>query len=739
MAHKIKRYQLDNPLFHHYSNIDVAARAFAKEIDADEELCIKAARIACDPPTWDSVEGRTEVESRALRDEREQGFFQQPKALKIAIITLCFSAMVQGWIQSVINGANQTLPEYFGWKLDEPGAPGQPGEHRWVNNGPAIWKFAGINAITYLTAGIFGCWVSDPLQSSLLGRRGAIFASACLCVMASIGAASVQKSHWWHLLIWRALLGLGLGAKASVTPIFGAEISPNHLRGTLLMNWQLFDALGIFCGFSANLIFYWTDRLAWRFQIASACIPAGCLIVLIWTIPESPRWLLKKGKGPEAFAALCALRQTPLQAATELFFANAQIQKEIDYMRRRATKGDTNYWSRILQLFLNDRTRRSAVAATVVMFGQQLCGVNVLAFYSTVFIQDINGQSTRNVRALWLSWGLGLANFLFTFPAYWWIDKYGRRFLLLATYPGMIVSLFAACLSFLGDAGSAADDKRIIRVCFFIFLFILFYSLGQGPVAFAYSAEVFPLWNREAGMSLAVFVNLTGAGLLTLFVPRAQVSSKTYTQSGSSQGVQTTDEDGADPAWLSRQATLVGVFVGFCTLSFILVYLFVPETKLATTREDNRRTLNYISLEELNQIFLVRTHECIHYYIGHVAWGTLNNFLYRFGLRKEKVIIEESMHYWVKDGLKRKKQKQAQNETTQAKADSSETETSDEKAEQGGGQAVHVENRSSRGTSPTVEDDDVIQRAPSSTGLPQVSDTGGSLDFKVEDKATSTT
>jgi MFS family permease len=102
-----------------------------------------------------------------------------------------------------------------------------------------------------------------------------------------------------------------------------------------------------------------------------------------------------------------------------------------------------------------------------------------------VFIQNINGQGTRNIQALWLSWGLGLANFLFTFPAYWWIDKYGRRFLLLATYPGMILSLLGACLSFLGgdsDTASGGDETaRIVRVCVFIFLFIFFYSLGQGP------------------------------------------------------------------------------------------------------------------------------------------------------------------------------------------------------------------------------------------------------------------
>jgi MFS family permease len=320
---------------------------------------------------------------------------------------------VQGWIQSVLNGSSQTLPEYFKLKNDIPATEIRPANYEWVSRA-AIYKFGAVNAIVSLTAALFGCWISDPLQSRFLGRRGAIFASGLLCIIASIGAATVSR-HWWHLLIWRGILGLGLGAKASVTPIFAAEISPAHLRGKLVMNWQLMVALGLFCGFSANLIFYWTDELAWRCQIASAAIPAFALVLLIWTIPESPRWLLKQNKGPQAFKAMCRLRHTPLQAATELFFANAQLQEELKYIRRHeadlegATSGahlsmsesdqdagtrdaidlkklgefkwyhnavqESSYWGRIIQLFSNDRTRRAAVAACIVMIGQQLCGV----------------------------------------------------------------------------------------------------------------------------------------------------------------------------------------------------------------------------------------------------------------------------------------------------------------------------------------------------------------------------
>ena len=222
------------------------------------------------------------------------------------------------------------------------------------------------------------------------------------------------------------------------------------------------------------------------------------------------------------------LRPTPLQAAAELFYAHAQVQMEVEYMQNANPLTDsekqtncvqvqhqedvsnlsrfqyyrqevekTHYWTRVLQLFRNGRTRRATVAASVVMLGQQLCGVyafspllkhrlprlthnrNVLQFYSTVFFRDVNQPSPNaaEINALWLSWGLGLANFLFTIPAYWGIDTLGRRFLLLATYPGMIISMFGASMSFLGGT----NDERNIRVGVFMFLFILFYSLGQGP------------------------------------------------------------------------------------------------------------------------------------------------------------------------------------------------------------------------------------------------------------------
>lgn len=168
---------------------------------------------------WQTVRGVTDDEKRALREEKQIGFWRQPKTLRVTIATLCIAAIIQGWNQTGGNGANLTWPQEFGLTDPEIGR---------IAEGSATWIFAGVNAVTFLSASLFGCWISDPLQSMILGRRGAIFVSGCLCLASVIGAACTHS--WQQLLACRAVLGLGMGAKAAVTPIYGAEVSPSHLR-----------------------------------------------------------------------------------------------------------------------------------------------------------------------------------------------------------------------------------------------------------------------------------------------------------------------------------------------------------------------------------------------------------------------------------------------------------------------------------------------------------------------------
>ena len=127
-------------------------------------------------------------------------------------------------------------------------------------------------------------------------------------------------------------------------------------------------------------------------------------------------------------------------------------------------------------------------------------------------------------------------------------------------------------------------------------------------MAFAYSSEIFPLLNREQGMSFAVFVNLFGAGVLTLFVPELTNSLQTFNGNG--------------------QSSLLGIFVGLNVLSFLLIFFFVPETAGATLGKEEG-SLNYISLEELNYIFGVSTVKHINYQLRHMVPWMFNRLIWR--------------------------------------------------------------------------------------------------------------
>ena len=155
-------------------------------------------------------------------------------------------------------------------------------------------------------------------------------------------------------------------------------------------------------------------------------------------------------------------------------------------------------------------------------------------------------------------------------------------------------------------------------------------------------------------------IDLTG--ILTFSVPLAQTVGET-----------------SGPQWLSAQAKLCGGFVGSATCSLILIYFFVPETKVATTWEDEKRTVSYISLEELNQIFQVTIGDCIRYHV-YVTGYYIARTLSQLHLRKEPDPIEHSMHYWAKVERPKAKQAEADNNSSEHTLSSpSDQERSDER------------------------------------------------------------
>ncbi|KAA8903839.1 hypothetical protein FN846DRAFT_953338 [Sphaerosporella brunnea] len=526
--------------------------AFSDENGLEEiqPLLRKGALVAQNPTHFESIEELTEAEKVHLRFEVTHKW-KHPKALYLTIIICSVGAAVQGWDQTGSNGANLSFPQEFGI-----GAGHDPTSPNYDRDN---WIVGLVNAAPYIGSAFIGCWLSDPINF-YLGRRGTIFISGVFCLLTPIGGALAQ--NWHELFATRILMGIGMGLKGACVPIFAAENAPAAIRGALVMTWQMWTAFGIFLGFCANLAVYDVGRIAWRLQIGSAFIPAIPLTLGIFFCPESPRWYIKKRRYLDAYKSLKRLRNSELQAARDLYYIQAQVEIET------AVVGKTNYVTRFIELFTVPRVRRATLAAFTVMIGQQMCGINIIAFYSsTIFVEA--GASQKN--ALLASFGFGLVNFVFAWPAFFTIDTFGRRSLLLFTFPQMAWTLLAAGFCFYIPE---ANKAHLGMIAFFIFLFAAFYSPGEGPVPFTYSAEVFPLSHREVGMGFAVATCLFWAAVLSITFPRLL---QAFTPVGA-----------------------FGFYAGLNVAAFCMIFLFVPETKQRT-------------LEELDYIFAVPLRKFIKY------------------------------------------------------------------------------------------------------------------------------
>lgn len=219
--------------------------------------------------------------------------------------------------------------------------------------------------------GISAGWLSDPLNH-LIGRKGTIFIAAVFSLCAPIGSAFTQ--HWGQLVACRVLLGIGMGLKEVTVPVYSAENAPTSIRGGLCMSWQLWTAFGIFLGTCANLIVANTGDISWRLQLGSAFIPAVPLILGIWWCPESPRWLMTKGRHSQAYASLLRLRNSPVQAARDLYMIHATLQTEKEMLEQSGFSKQNNMFIRFMELFTVPRLRRATQASGIVMIAQQMCG-----------------------------------------------------------------------------------------------------------------------------------------------------------------------------------------------------------------------------------------------------------------------------------------------------------------------------------------------------------------------------
>ncbi|KAJ8126421.1 hypothetical protein O1611_g7218 [Lasiodiplodia mahajangana] len=553
---------LDNPLAG-LSPDELAQRGedFCKQHGLTDEEDLRAFRlgamIAGNMNKFDTIDGLTGREKEVL--DREITHKWKNPSMLYAVITICsLCAAVQGMDETVVNGAQIFYRDQFGI--------GDPNSQR------DSWLVGLVNAAPYIGCAFLGCWLTEPLNNRF-GRRGTVFISCVISAAACFWQAFTNT--WWHMFIARFFLGLGIGPKSATTPMLAAECSPPKLRGALVMQWQMWTAFGILVGYVADLAFYEVpdrsgiDGLNWRLMMGSALIPAVIVVAFVFFTPESPRWYLTKDRYQDAYKSILKLRYEKVQAARDLFYMDALLQVEKEAMAIQQNK--------LKEIFTIRRNRNAAIASEIVMFMQQFCGVNAIAYYSTQIFIDSNFNTKS---ALAASLGFGAVNFLFAIPAFYTIDTFGRRKLLLTTFPLMSLFLFYTGFSFYIPEGTA----RVANVALGIYLFGVVYSPGEGPVPFTYSAEAYPLYIRPFGMSLATATTWLFNAVISITWPAL---------------VQ---------AWTNAGA--FSWYAAWNLVGWVLVLFFLPETKEKT-------------LEELDAVFDVPLRSIMHYGLQEAGyfWG----------------------------------------------------------------------------------------------------------------------
>ncbi|KAI5196245.1 hypothetical protein E4T39_07878 [Aureobasidium subglaciale] len=576
---------VDNPLRRTNKEQTVLdARTFAEShgMADDAALFGRAALVARDPERFETIPDLTEEERAALIYERDHKW-HGPKMLWYSIGLCAIGAATQGWDQTGSNGANLSFPVEFN-----------------INgNGRDKWIVGLINSIIFLTAGLIGAFIVDPLNK-YLGRRGEIFLTAAALTATPIGSGFAQS--WQGLFAARFVMGIGIGAKNATVPIYSAEMAPARIRGALVMFWQLWVVIGIFLGFCANVIVKDVPRIAWRLQLGSAFIPSLILMIGIFFCPESPRWLMKHGKIAQGFKSMCVLRAHPIIGARDYYYSYVIFQEELK------VAGGSTYFTRLRDCFSVPRIRRANYGASTVMLAQQMCGINIISFYSsTIFTR----AGYTDDQALFASLGYGAIQVVFTIPTLFLIDTKGRRTLCLITFPLMCIFLLAAGLSLL-QPDSASSSAKVGPVVLFVYLFTICYSLGEGPVAFQYSAEVFPTIQREQGMAWAVCINNTFAGILSLTYPAME---EAMTSTGA-----------------------FGFYAALNLIAWFMIFAFVRETKQLT-------------LEEIDQVFSVPTKTFLNYELHTwLPYFVKRHVLFKKNTPKPAPLIEKAS--WSEDESK---------------------------------------------------------------------------------------
>lgn len=515
-----------------------------------EELLSRGALLANKPELLQN-DDYTDVERKAISRETTHPILSLSRVMAMAAICTSCAALNFGMDESAIGGAVMGFTKQF--------------EVTNINvQGLTV-------ASPYLTAALFG----SPLAvyfNKYFGRKWVVFVSCLLGVAGSLIQAFAN--HLGVLLFARLLLGVGMGLNSAVVPIYTAEFSPAVSRGAILMLWQMFIALGVCLGSVFNRAFVQVPGSAsWRLMIGSSVVPPFVTSILIYFPPESPRWLLIHNRPSESLLALLKLRSTPVSGAKDFYILYESLKHEHKLDTRLSA------WKQFLSIFTDKRNRFALIVSFIGVLGQQYGGVNILVSYTATILTKSGVNPIDSIAG---SIGIGGGCFLSTFLSAQLIDRFGRRTMLLVTLP-----VEGACLFWLGGALNISENNvRLAAALTAMYVYVLFYGTGIGPISFTLVAETPSISVREAHSAFCMAINWILDFVVSMSWPKMD-----YTM---------TDSGG------------FYFYAAFNLLLWVATFFCIPETKRYT-------------LEQLDEVFKLG--------IGHF-------------LRKKITSLPRSLRHW---------------------------------------------------------------------------------------------
>lgn len=386
-------------------------------------------------------------------------------------------AFLFGYDTAVINGANTYLQAHFALDADK--------DAFWIGLATA--------------SAIYGCVPGAILAgffSDKFGRRRALFFCAVLYALSAIFSALPQTLG--QFIAARFLSGIAIGVSSMICPVYIAEIAPAKWRGRLGSLFQLGIVTGIFLTLFINQWIQksgdaaWNSADGWRWMLAAEVIPAFIFFVLLFTIPESPRWLIQAGREAEASQILDRIGGAR-HAAAEIAAVKEVLQQE---------EGTFS------ELF-SARYRLPLWIAFVLTVGAQFSGINSIMYYSTEIFRNATGNANAAfASSVWI----GLINFLATFGAILFVDKAGRKPLLLIGNTVQVVALIAVGLIY----GRNPHSPALLA---FVLLYIAAFAMAMGPLPWIVCSEIFPAKLRGRAMSISAFLVWVACLLVTQTFP----------------------------------------------------------------------------------------------------------------------------------------------------------------------------------------------------------------------------